>query len=193
MPSKSLQKWLTTRSALLDDIEHAHRSVRGTGPGSRAASQQINQAYAVLLSAQFQGFCRDFHTECIELFLTPVADPDLRIMLQLNMMVSRKIDRGNPNPGNIGSDFNRFGISFWGLLDSHSSATSSQKRDLELLNEWRNAIAHQDFASHMIRNGKVYLPVKQIRTWRRSCESLAKSFEKILGPLITLRTGTTPW
>jgi len=44
MPSLSLQAWFAERSALLDDIEHARRTVRGTGSGARAANQQINQA-----------------------------------------------------------------------------------------------------------------------------------------------------
>jgi len=56
MPSQALQKWLTVRATPLDDIEDAHRFLRGTGPGTRAASLQINQAYVVLLAAQFQGF-----------------------------------------------------------------------------------------------------------------------------------------
>src|SRR5260370_13092781 len=63
MPSSSLHRWFAERAATLADIENAHRSVRGSGPGARAPAQQINQAYAVLLSAQFQGFCRHLHSE----------------------------------------------------------------------------------------------------------------------------------
>ncbi len=29
----------------------------------------------------------------------------------------RKLDSGNPNPGNLGSDFNRFGLDFWAVVD----------------------------------------------------------------------------
>jgi hypothetical protein len=63
MPSISWQTWSTSRTADLDEIENAHRSVVGTGRDRRVATQQINQAYAVLLSSQFQAFCRDLHTE----------------------------------------------------------------------------------------------------------------------------------
>ncbi len=65
MPSLSLQKWETIRSSELDEIENAHSSVGGTTRGRRYGTQQINQAYAVLLSSQFQGFCRDLHSECV--------------------------------------------------------------------------------------------------------------------------------
>ena len=68
----------------LNDLESAHRSVRGSGPGARAATQQIHQAYTVLLSGQFQGFCRDLHSECADNLVSPVADPDLREMLRSN-------------------------------------------------------------------------------------------------------------
>jgi len=42
MPSQSLEFWLKVRSRALDEIEQAHRSVGGTGPGRRYATQQIN-------------------------------------------------------------------------------------------------------------------------------------------------------
>src|SRR3982751_6388406 len=103
MPSLSLQRWFTERVVALDDIETAHRSVRGSASGARAATQQINQAYAVLLAAQFQGFCRDLHSECADHLVSPVADPDLRELLRDNLLFGRKIDRGNANPANLGS------------------------------------------------------------------------------------------
>jgi hypothetical protein len=59
MPSTSYRRWTTIRSSALDEIANAHSAVGGTGPGRRYATQQINQAYAVLLASQFQGFCRD--------------------------------------------------------------------------------------------------------------------------------------
>jgi hypothetical protein len=65
MPSQPYRAWLTARAKALDEIEAAHASVGGTGPGRRYATQQINQAYAVLVASQFQGYCRDLHTECV--------------------------------------------------------------------------------------------------------------------------------
>src|SRR3981081_1801015 len=103
MPSLSLQRWFAERAIALADIESAHRWVRGSGSGARAATNQSNQAYTVLLSAQFQSFCRDLHSECADHFVSPVADLDLREMLRDNLLFGRKIDRGNPNPGNLGS------------------------------------------------------------------------------------------
>src|SRR6266545_7713473 len=111
MPSRSLNEWFGARSNALDEIENAHRSVGGTGPGRRTATQQINQAYAMVLASQFQGFCRDLHTECTGLVVAAVTSANFQVILQGNLLLNRQLNRGNPNPGNIGSDFNRFGLS----------------------------------------------------------------------------------
>src|SRR2546430_14989733 len=112
MSSLALGDWLGRRAAALDEIEHAHRSVGGTGPGRRYLTQQINQAYVVLLSSQFQGFCRDLHAECADHLVAPVVSPVLLAAYRDNLLFGRKLDTGNPNRGNIGSDFKPLGVSF---------------------------------------------------------------------------------
>src|ERR1700682_173538 len=57
-------KMARLRRLELDEIVEAHRAVGGSGRGRRHATEQVNHAYAVLLSSQFQGFCRDLHSEC---------------------------------------------------------------------------------------------------------------------------------
>jgi hypothetical protein len=112
MPSLALQDWSSRRAAALDEIEHAHRSVGGTGPGRRYLTQQINQAYVVLLSSQFQGFSRDLHEECVDHLGASVVSPVLSTTFRDNLRFGRKLDTGNPNRGNIGSDFNRLDCHF---------------------------------------------------------------------------------
>src|SRR4051794_12152503 len=105
MPSVALQTWQTTRAALLDEIESAHRSVGGAGPGRRTATQQLNLAYAVLLSSHFQGFCRDLHTESADFLAAQITPASLQAVIRTEWQVGRKLDQGNPTPGNIGADF----------------------------------------------------------------------------------------
>jgi len=117
MPSGSLIKWQADRVSQLDEMENAHRQVGGASRGRRYATQQINQAYAVLLSSQFQGYCRDLHSECVDHLVSKIEVPgvrpaDLRTMLNVEFLSKRKLDSGNPNPGNIGEDFNRLGWIF---------------------------------------------------------------------------------
>src|SRR3954447_9356465 len=98
MPSLSLQQWLTMRTPALDEIEGAHRHVGGTGPGRRYATQQINQAYVVLLASQFQGFCRDLHEECIDHLARAMPSAELKRIVREEFRLHRRLDAGNPNP-----------------------------------------------------------------------------------------------
>src|SRR5437016_3316368 len=118
MPSLSLITWNTVRVSELDEIENAHSRVGGVLRGRRYATMQINHAYAMLLSSQFQGYCRDLHSECVRYLVSKIEIPgvaphDLRTLLGEEFLSRRKLDAGNPNPGNLGEDFNRFGIGFW--------------------------------------------------------------------------------
>src|SRR5207244_461439 len=137
MPSTSLQEWLNVRVVHLDEIEAAHRSVGGTGPGRRYATQQINQAYAVLLSSHFQGFCRDLHTECVDHLIRAVPSAAIQPILGHGLVWARKLDSGNPNPDNIGTDFSRLGIRFWAQVEASDGRNSFRKVQLAELNRWR--------------------------------------------------------
>lgn len=192
MPSTALQEWLTARSARLDEIEAAHRSVGGSGPGRRHATQQINQGYAVLLSAEFQGFCRDFHSECVDHLVSAIRLPGLRRTVRDEFLLHRKLASGNPNPGNIGADFNRLGLDFWLHVEAADVRNAHRKILLGELCEWRNAIAHQDFdRARFASSSSVHL--RQVRAWRNACNGLALSFDNVLAIYLRSINGILPW
>ena len=191
MPSRSLTYWQTTRSQALDEIEHAHRSVGGTGPGRRYATQQINYAYAMLLSSQFQGFCRDLHSESIDQIIPGISPASMRIPLQREFALHRKLDTGNPNPGNIGADFNRLGLPFWSFVEANDARNSARQALLEELNRWRNAIAHHDFSPAIL--GSAVLRLAEVRNWRSACAGLAISFDEVMRQYIQSTIGISPW
>lgn len=193
MPSLAFHGWSARRAAALDAIEHAHRSVGGTGPGRRIMTQQLNLAYAVLLSSEFQGFSRDLHTECADHLVASVASPVLRATYGDNLVFGRKLDTGNPNVGNIGSDFNRFGFSFWAAVDAEHPRNLQRRGVLERLNRWRNAIAHSNFAPEMFRGGRPSLHLSEVQGWRRACDGLARSFDNVLRAHLLYATGVAPW
>lgn len=193
MPSVSRTQWFGARASALNDIESAHRSLRGTGPGARAAAMQVYQAYAVLLSSQFQAFCRDLHFECSEYLATATLPTPLGDIMRGNLVFNRKLDRGNPNAGNIGSDFNRFGLVFWTIVDAHHPQNHQRKSLLEELNGWRNAIAHHDFTPAMAPGGRLLLTLALVQNWRRACDGLARSFDGVMRSHIISLTGVPPW
>jgi hypothetical protein len=192
MPSAAHNRWRTSRRTALDELEHAHQSVGGTGRGRRYATQQINHAYAVLLSSQFQGCCRDLHSECADHLVRAVIPATLHTALRAALTQDRKLDRGNPNPGNIGSDFGRLGLSFWPAVQAIHPRNAARQALLEELNIWRNAIAHQDFDPGRL-GGATTLQLARVRRWRAACDALAVAFDDVMrGHALTV-TGAAPW
>ncbi|HEU0299031.1 MAG TPA: hypothetical protein VFR37_06235 [Longimicrobium sp.] len=176
----------------LDEIESAHRAVGGTGRGRRFAVQQINQAYVVLLSSWFQAYCRDLHTECIDHLVQYVEPSALRPSIRRRYIDGRRLDAGNPNAGNIGSDFDRFGLKFWPVLGIYSRYTDRRQHRLLRLNQWRNAVAHQDFTNPQL-GGRTHLRLTEIRRWRSTCDILAVDFERVMHDYLLDVIGTAPW
>src|SRR5438034_6498453 len=109
MPSNSLVQWRGTRAAALEEIAAAHANVGGTRRGRRYATQQINRAYAVLLASQFQGFCRDLHTEAVDYLVAVIPPVGFRMAMQKELLWNRQLDRGNAQQGTVAGDFRRLG------------------------------------------------------------------------------------
>lgn len=191
LPSQSIARWRGERSTSLDEIEAAHASVGGEARGRRYATQQINHAYAVLLTSQFQGFCRDLHSECVD-HLVALSPPQLQPVVRAQFIWGRALDRGNPSPGNIGSDFGRLGLAFWAEVRAHQHQNDRRQQYLEELNAWRNAIAHQDFDPVRL-GGTTTLHLATVRRWRSSLNVLAGSFDVVLGGYLQTLLTTHPW
>ena len=191
MPSRSYQTWVGRRMVTLDEIEKAHSAVGGVERGRRYETQQINQAYAVLLASQFQGFCRDLHTECVEHLVRKIAHGTVGPILFAEMTRGRQLDRGNAQPGSLGTDFDRFKMVFWPMVDRHDPKNEMRRKQLEQLNHWRNAIVHQSFDSTQINSGSLRLA--QVRRWRKCCQRLARSFDAVMLDHLQKLTGTPPW
>ena len=192
MPSNSYQKWQHVRCVELDQIDHAHGSVAGRGRGRRYATQQINYAYAALLSSQFQGFCRDLHTESVYHVTQNTHPIAIRNVLNLEFTFGRKLDRGNPNPGNLGADFNRLGVNFWHEAQARDKRSAARRNHLDTLNLWRNAIAHHDFTDRRL-GGQSRLNLQEVRSWRKACEGLARTFDILMKDHIFNLVGLHPW
>jgi hypothetical protein len=190
MPSLAFTIWFDERLERLDEVAHAHRAVGGIKRGRRFATNQINQAYAMLLSAEFQGYCRDLHSECVNHLILSLPVGTLRDLVRESLLLNRKLDVHNPNPGNLGSDFFRLGIPFWGEVHKVDPRNSVRQKQLEDLNSWRNAIAHQDFSRV---GGSMSLHLSTVRKWRRACEDLAISFDEALRMHLQGILGVAPW
>jgi hypothetical protein len=189
--STALTTWRTTAKTSLDEIAAAHAAVGGRSRGRRYATQEINHAYAVLLSSQFQRFCRDLHTEAAAHIVDAVAPAALRPVVRARMLEGRKLDRGNANPGNLGADFGRFGFDFWARVRASDARNERRQAALRNLAAWRNAIAHQDFDPALTPPPPLHLSA--VRAWRSACGSLAVEFDHVVAERVTVLVGARPW
>lgn len=192
MPSRSLRTWKVSARRALNEIEVAHKAVRGLRRGRRYAAEQISQVYVVLLSSQFQRFCRELHAQCVEHIQAATSPVAVGALVRTGLTERRKLDVGNPNPGNIGSDFGRFGIDFWDEVRRRNPRNRERQEQLENLMRWRNAVAHQDF-THSALNGRRHVTITEVRTWRRACAMLALDFDGVMGAHLMKITGRKPW
>jgi len=168
-----------------------HSAVGGTGPGRRYATEQVNNAYAVLLSSQFQKFCRDLHSLAAD-YIANLGPPSIRKVVMVRFTEGRKLDTGNPNPGNLGSDFNRFGFDFWDKVHSVNPKNARRQEKLKELNVWRNAISHHDFAAPQLA-GRNFIRLKEVTGWRRTCDALATEFDNVVLRHLMTFGGAAPW
>ena len=164
MPSVSYRNWRTTRRAVLNAVEAAHATIHGTGIGRREATRQLNHGYTMLLAAEFQGFCRELHTEAIQHFVATLPATQQNIVSE-EFTFNRQLDKGNATPASIGSDFGRLGLKWWAALDKLDPAAANLRRQLESLNNWRNAIAHNNF-DPLVLGGTMRLRLAMVQEWR---------------------------
>lgn len=146
----------------------------------------------MLLSSQFQRFCRDLHTESSAHVVGTVTPQSLRPMMRARILEARKLDRGNPNPGNLGSDFGRLGIEFWPAVRARDQRNEKRQTALAKLSAWRNAIAHQDFDPATL-DPPPPLRLATVNAWRSACGALAREFDEVLRAHLTSLVGVAPW
>jgi hypothetical protein len=191
MLSNSLIRWNGASADALNEIENAHAIVGGTERGRRFATQQINYSYVGLLSSHFQRFCRDLHSECIDHIVAAIPAP-LQGFFRVELIWNRSLDRGNPHPGAIGSDFNRLGVDFWTEVYALHGMNERRRELLQELVDWRNAIAHQDFNT-VVAGGNPTLHLARVRRWRRVANTLARYFDRAMYNYLGALLGAAPW
>src|SRR5207248_10698691 len=107
-----------------------------------------------------------------------------------NLLWKRNLDRGNAHFDNIKEDFSRLRIDFKKEVDPYDPQPRPLRLKLQELNEWRNAIAHQDFHKF---SGSTQLQLTQVRQWRRACKKLAQVFDTVMHRYLQNLTGISPW
>ncbi len=161
----------------------AHIAVGGSRAGRRWATEELNHALVLRLASEFQGFCRDLHDEALGGLLLAVAPADslMRKVLRFPYRTCRSLDRGNADPACLGNDFGLIGVRLWQeLREKYPMRAEEWRSRLELLNDARNGIAHDDETKlAKVREAGWPLTLASVRKWRRALDGLAKAMDDV--------------
>jgi hypothetical protein len=185
VPSASLLYWQNERLPRLQQVDLQCAASLVMVPPNAFLIDENLRGYVVLLSAHFQGFCRDLCTEAADVIASKVR-PSLRILIRDQFTANRHLDRGNPSLQNLKRDFERFGFTLDLAVDP---ANVRRLADLAALNEWRNVAAHQ---GTKVPAG-IPLDLPSLRVWRASCDGLATSLDAILYNQLRKIFRRAPW
>lgn len=192
--SVALETWLGERAKILDEFEAVHRRVGGEGPGRRYLTDQLNRGYLLAVGAQFQGFCRDLHSEAAAAVVAtlPIA---VQPVVTENLTFKRNLDMGNPRAGALGSDFGRLGVKLWPDVGKRLKDGAGRNARLEQLMIWRNSIAHSASISTTDepKVGTTRPTFAQVKAWRNNLNVLANAFDPIIRAQMRKITGSSPW
>lgn len=186
MPSVSLLHWRTDRMPRMQQVDlQCAASLAAVPPNLQLVDENL-RGYVLLLSAHFQGFCRDLYAECAQLVVSKVR-PSLQILVERQFTAQRKLDHGNPNVKNLREDFERFGFTL--DLGGADPANPLRLTHLDGLNRWRNVAAHQG----PIPLGLPPLSLLLLQTWRNACDDLATSLDDVLYNEMRKILRRAPW
>jgi hypothetical protein len=192
MPSGTLLAWQTDRMPRLQHVEADCLHLEALYRADPQRAQEYIRSYAVLLSSEFQGFCRDLHSECADRLVDSVVPGTLSTLLRAQCVYGRKLESGTPNPSNLGADFGRYLVDFWPAVLALDPAHMARRHRLAMLNAWRNAIAHHDYDPAEL-GGTTTLTILQVRDWRADCDAFATAFDAVLRDRLLTITGVAPW
>ncbi len=185
MPSTSLLQWQNDRLPRLQQIDLQCAASQAAHPPNAHLIEENLRGYVVLLSAHFQGCCRDLYTEAAQIIASKVR-PRLQLLFREQFTAHRLLDSGNPTYDHLKEDFKRFGFTLDLTVDP---ANVPRLAHLSAMNKWRNVAAHQKPTAPP----GIPLDLPSLRVWRTSCDGLASSLDNILYNQLRNILRRPPW
>jgi hypothetical protein len=180
-----LLRWQNNRMPRLLQIDLQFAASLAAVPPNALLIDENLRGYVVLLSAHFQGLCRDLYTEAAQVIASKVR-PALRLLIREQFIAHRKLDHGNPSHDHLKEDFKRFGFALDLAVDP---ANVPRLTHLSAMNKWRNVAAHQGTTAP----AGIPLDLPSLRAWRTSCDGLATSLDHILYNHLRTILRRAPW
>lgn len=206
--SDALVKWRTERLLALDSLETVHGKVTGKQRGRQRATEHLNRAMFVALSAEFQGFCRDLHEDAAihiaeSLSLDPTKVQIAQVVLDALVRErsslkksekERRLDKGNADVSALATDFSVLGMDLWSDMEkAYPHKTKTWMKTVGDLNQVRNGVAHSD-APKLAKAQKDHgLTLRTFKRWRSSLNTATSALDRVVAAYLLDLTGSEPW
>lgn len=179
MGSAAKQEWDTVARARLDALEQVQREVAGRVPPW--AAEHLARGLFVILLAHFQTYARDLHDDAIEVHVAH-ANPRQASILRDLARQGRDLDRKNPRPAALGSDFARLSIPVVGRVRAFGPASAQALWSLDLLATFRNAVAHgnEGEVAGLVAHGDIAPTLRSFREQRGHLDTLVGSMDIVV-------------
>lgn len=196
MASISLRDWQGVRAARINRLVHAHALV-GSAYARRPPTLELKHAIILRIASEFQGFCKDLHDEAAEAIAAALApeDSQQRDLIATACVAGRRLNSGNARPEILKEDFDRLRVGVWqGLAQKYGVLAKDWERRLDLLNQARNCLAHDDASKlSRLQSGGWPITMMTIRDWRKSLDTLAAGMDLVVSEKLALRLHYRPW
>lgn len=196
MVSQALADWQSRLADRLDSLLQIHLRATGGGRGRRWGTHQFNGQLFVALVGQFQGFARALHDEAAD-WLRSRGTVDT--ILANQAVVNRQLDKSNPHPGALASDFGRLGLDLNGQVRTTSRWGNRRLHRLDRAVRLRNGIAHDDpaglaKAASGAPSEQAVPSLSSFRIHRRALDGLAVDMDRLVARHLGSLTGARqPW
>lgn len=189
MASRSLIRWQSYRLIGLAEIDSQVAACSPVGAPNVVLLEENLRGFVMLLSAHFQGFCRDFYSECVGAAVSAMpANVGFMVVTQFEAKIV--LNAGNPSYENIKLDFSRFGIDIVAVL-APNPGHAIRVTHLGHLMAWRNHAAHYNDGAP--KTGPAILSLAELRLWLASCDALASELDATMYFYMDATLGQPPW
>ena len=192
MPSNSLVQWQNSRLPRLNFVDAQNVTLATAAPPNPQLVDENLRGFVMLISAHFQGFCRDLHTECVQAVANAVP-PSMLLIFQTLCEAGRELESANAKYSSIKADFERFGFDLTAALHFNPATAATNDAlitQINHLNIWRNYAAHHNNLAPKY-GGPFLLPT--IQTWKNSCNDFAIVLDGVMYHRLLAITGVAPW
>ena len=187
MPSQSLKIWRADRLPALNATDAQCSACSPAAAPNAVLLGENLRGYVMLLSAHFQGFCRDLYGECVQA-VAKSCPPALRTIFQLQCFAGLQLEKANPTFETLRKDFNRL-VPDISLSVNANPANKLLVTHLGQLAAWRNHAAH----SGRTTPASGPLALASVRGWLTSCDGLAQVLDAALYNELSAALGSPPW